>query len=102
MEDILRVLSWNLTVLSYVTGLILAGSTYCAIAALSMLGANMGNREDTIHWLLDRQVSSDDNTYGGFNGRVNKPTDTCYSFWAGGALDVLSFAMGITSRYWEH
>lgn len=24
----------------------------------------------------------------GLNGRFNKPADTCYSFWAGGALEV--------------
>ena len=26
---------------------------------------------------------------GGFCGRINKRGDTCYSFWVGGALDVL-------------
>jgi len=67
-----------------------AGSTYCCIAALSMLGAlDPVNQEDTIRWLISRQVSSSNKEYdGGFNGRVNKPSDTCYSFWAGGALDV--------------
>jgi len=47
-------------------------------------------KDDTIRWLVNRQVSSDDDEKGGFNGRVNKPADTCYSFWAGGALDVQS------------
>jgi geranylgeranyl transferase type-1 subunit beta len=55
-----------------------------------MLGAlDSAKQEDTIHWLKNRQVSSSDKEDdGGFNGRVNKPSDTCYSFWAGGALDV--------------
>ena len=26
---------------------------------------------------------------GGFNGRVNKPVDTCYSFWVGAMLSFL-------------
>lgn len=26
---------------------------------------------------------------GGFNGRPNKPVDTCYSFWTGAALKIL-------------
>lgn len=33
-----------------------------------------------------------DNITGGFCGRINKSGDTCYSFWVGGALDVLGFA----------
>lgn len=27
--------------------------------------------------------------WAGFNGRCNKRSDTCYSFWVGGSLDVL-------------
>lgn len=33
-------------------------------------------------WLLSRQID-------GFQGRPNKPVDTCYSFWIGGALKIL-------------
>ena len=32
--------------------------------------------------------SSSVDIFAGFNGRCNKPADTCYSFWAGGALAV--------------
>jgi geranylgeranyl transferase type-1 subunit beta len=91
MGVMLRVLNWNLMVHSHDTTLMLAGSTYCVIAALSMLGANMKNRVDTVHWLVTRQVSTEDDTYAGFNGRINKPADTCYSFWVGGALNVRPF-----------
>jgi len=28
-------------------------------------------------------------THNGFNGRCNKRTDTCYSFWVAGTLDIL-------------
>lgn len=33
-------------------------------------------------WCLYRQVD-------GFQGRPNKDTDTCYSFWVGGALKLI-------------
>ena len=32
-------------------------------------------------WCVNRQTN-------GFNGRVNKPTDSCYSFWIGSTLKV--------------
>jgi len=34
-------------------------------------------------WLLFRQED-------GFNGRPNKPVDSCYSFWIGSALKILN------------
>lgn len=43
--------------------------------------------EKTIKWLLKRQLS-DTEDFGGFEGRMNKSSDTCYSFWIGGALKV--------------
>ncbi|KAF3911607.1 hypothetical protein AA313_de0200708 [Arthrobotrys entomopaga] len=67
--------------------------------------------EKTLHWLLARQQAPTDvehpdfkqnshisppppcfpppATCNGFNGRDNKRTDTCYSFWVVGALDLL-------------
>lgn len=51
-----------------------------------MLGG-LGTDNDTVYWLVSRQSTERDET-GGFNGRVNKPVDTCYSFWVGGVLDV--------------
>lgn len=32
--------------------------------------------------------SDEELQWAGLNGRCNKPADTCYSFWAGGALAV--------------
>eukprot|EP00730_Choanoeca_flexa_P002544 TRINITY_DN11086_c0_g2_i4.p2 TRINITY_DN11086_c0_g2~~TRINITY_DN11086_c0_g2_i4.p2 ORF type:complete len:345 (+),score=58.81 TRINITY_DN11086_c0_g2_i4:1867-2901(+) len=64
-----------------------AGSTFCGVAALSMMG-NMDEVLDTtaranlVRWLVNRQET-------GFNGRPNKLIDTCYSFWVGGALTLL-------------
>jgi len=53
--------------------------------------------DDTIRWLASRQISTEDEEKGGFNGRVNKPADTCYSFWVGGALDILGVKEFVSS-----
>ncbi|EGF77587.1 hypothetical protein BATDEDRAFT_30650 [Batrachochytrium dendrobatidis JAM81] len=61
------------------------GSTYCAIASLWLmndLGDDVINKEKTIFWLLSRQET-------GFQGRINKAPDTCYSFWVGACLEML-------------
>ena len=63
------------------------GYTFCAIAALQLLG-----RTDTIDlealagYLTRRQMALE----GGFNGRANKLVDGCYSMWQGGALAIVS------------
>lgn len=63
------------------------GYTYCAVAALELVGClekcNLPSLRD---WLARRQMSLE----GGFNGRSNKLVDGCYSFWQGGALAILS------------
>jgi geranylgeranyl transferase type-1 subunit beta len=64
-----------------------AGSTYCALAALHLLGAldevvDADWRAALLQWLVSRQVS-------GFQGRCNKLPDTCYSFWVGASLRIL-------------
>jgi len=61
------------------------GPTFCAIAALSLMGKldeGLVSKKDTLSWCLSRQVS-------GFQGRANKPPDTCYSFWIGAAIEIL-------------
>jgi len=66
-----------------------AGLTFCAIAALSLMGTletalSKSQRSHLIRWLVLRQQS-------GFQGRPNKlPVDTCYSFWVPAALKLLS------------
>ncbi|KAJ3341799.1 Geranylgeranyl transferase type-1 subunit beta, partial [Kappamyces sp. JEL0680] len=56
-------------------------STYCALASLSLMGRlDVVDRDRAIHWLISRQSE-------GFHGRINKPDDTCYGYWIGGALD---------------
>lgn len=60
------------------------GSTYCACAALKLMGRldKIPRKALLRKFLASRQV-------GGFNGRVNKPPDTCYTFWVGGAMQIL-------------
>jgi geranylgeranyl transferase type-1 subunit beta len=61
------------------------GSTYCAVAALSLMGRLNGETIDIgalTEWLSARQTS-------GFQGRVNKVPDSCYGFWCGASLKLL-------------
>lgn len=63
------------------------GSTFCALASLVLLNKlnscfDQQQIERIIRWCLFRQKS-------GFQGRPNKPVDTCYSFWVGASLQLL-------------
>ncbi|EDO31665.1 predicted protein [Nematostella vectensis] len=68
------------------------GSTFCAIASLSLMNQldkvfTKSQLEKLIRWCIFRQKS-------GFHGRPNKPVDTCYAFWVGASLEILnSFKM---------
>jgi len=65
------------------------GSTFCALAALALmnkLDALIPHRRRRLErWLVMRMSSEE---YG-FNGRPNKPVDTCYTFWVGASLAIL-------------
>ncbi|KAF3282411.1 hypothetical protein TWF970_001817 [Orbilia oligospora] len=76
------------------------------------------NPSKTLHWLLSRQNAPTDpesfdsgshispppppfppsDAHNGFNGRDNKRTDTCYSFWVIGSLDLLKKAHLVNSE----
>jgi geranylgeranyl transferase type-1 subunit beta len=62
------------------------GTTFCAVASLYLSGQmdllSEKQLEKMKRWLLFRQE-------GGFQGRPNKPIDTCYSFWIGAALKII-------------
>ncbi|KAI3470719.1 hypothetical protein Pfo_027382 [Paulownia fortunei] len=72
------------------------GATYCAVASLKLMGfleedllsksvsCHIINVPLLLDWSLQRQALD-----GGFQGRANKPTDTCYAFWVGGVLRIL-------------
>ncbi|XP_032595268.1 geranylgeranyl transferase type-1 subunit beta isoform X2 [Drosophila grimshawi] len=63
------------------------GTTFCALAALELSGQlhrlDAATLERIKRWLVFRQMD-------GFQGRPNKPVDTCYSFWIGAALRILN------------
>ncbi|XP_071707127.1 geranylgeranyl transferase type-1 subunit beta [Rutidosis leptorrhynchoides] len=81
------------------------GATYCAVASLRL----MGFIEDDLvsqmtssciidvplllDWCLQRQAYD-----GGFQGRPNKASDTCYAFWIGGALRIIGAGKFIDDR----
>lgn len=72
------------------------GSTYCGVAALSMMGTlqELGEHRlsNLARWCLARQGRQTDRDTGagaGFQGRPNKPEDTCYAFWVGATLSLL-------------
>lgn len=62
------------------------GTTFCAVAALKLSDQldvlSPKVIEQIKRWLIFRQED-------GFNGRPNKPVDTCYSFWIGSTLKIL-------------
>ena len=69
------------------------GSTYCAVAALSLMG-RLETAVDVpalIDWLSARQMS-------GFQGRVNKVPDSCYGFWCGASLKLLGVFDAVVER----
>ncbi|KAH8402932.1 hypothetical protein KR222_000472 [Zaprionus bogoriensis] len=63
------------------------GTTFCALATLELSGQLHRLDATTVErikrWLIFRQMD-------GFQGRPNKPVDTCYSFWIGAALRILN------------
>lgn len=67
------------------------GYTFCALASfylLSKIGDESYKRinfEALAEWLTNRQLSS----LGGFNGRINKLIDSCYSFWVGACFELI-------------
>ncbi|KAL4566592.1 hypothetical protein LXL04_030711 [Taraxacum kok-saghyz] len=72
------------------------GATYCAVASLRLIGfieadllslsqsSSMIDVQLLLDWCLQRQAVD-----GGFQGRPNKTSDTCYAFWIGGVLRIL-------------
>jgi len=62
------------------------GSTYCVIASLALAGrlGCVPRCAALKRWILQRQTCQ-----GGFQGRVEKDADTCYSFWCGASAAIL-------------
>lgn len=61
------------------------GYTYCAVAALKILGAlDRIKRKEVVRWIQERQDIS-----GGLTGRTNKAVDSCYNYWVGASSKIL-------------
>lgn len=77
------------------------GSTFCAVASLMLMGClhtamSPQQLKRLQRWCILRQES-------GFQGRPNKPIDTCYSFWVGATLqllDILHLSDPDTNHYY--
>uniref|UniRef100_A0A8C4QG00 Geranylgeranyl transferase type-1 subunit beta n=1 Tax=Eptatretus burgeri TaxID=7764 RepID=A0A8C4QG00_EPTBU len=63
------------------------GSTFCAIASLHLMGRLATALSEPALWAVRRWCIF--RQQSGFQGRPNKPEDTCYSFWLGGTLQLL-------------
>ncbi|VWU52659.1 geranylgeranyl transferase type-2 subunit beta, putative [Hepatocystis sp. ex Piliocolobus tephrosceles] len=62
-----------------------AASVFCCVATLSLTqNLYLINEKKIAHWLSLRQTNN-----GGFNGRAEKLTDTCYSWWIYSSLILL-------------
>eukprot|EP00736_Rhodelphis_marinus_P011955 Rmarinus@m.16484 len=68
------------------------GSTYCAVASLSLLGCLdvhfppcSDARERLVRWCVLRRAP-------GYCGRINKPPDSCYAWWVRASLQLLGAA----------
>ena len=62
------------------------GYTYCAVACLALLGrVDEIDIESLLRWLIYRQKVNE----GGFDGRINKLVDVCYTFWQGAVFGIL-------------
>lgn len=70
-----------------------AGFSYCALAALRLLGAVdlVRDPEGLLRWAAQRQRPFE----GGCSGRTNKLVDACYSFWAGALPPLLMKGTGV-------
>lgn len=79
-----------------------AGICFCGLSALVLSDYNDNSNHNTEEKLIEkvdgekltrflvfRQVSSDDDNDGGFNGRLNKDSDTCYCFWVTSSLFLI-------------
>lgn len=63
------------------------GNTYCGFAASVLVGLEWTDqeKEELLDWVIMRQMTYE----GGFQGRVNKLVDSCYSFWIGGTFAMM-------------
>lgn len=97
--------------------LLAGGTTYCCVASFALASrlSSLPNARSLRRWLVSRQVrppvpapdsDSEESEEGddeepvevkemaGFQGRIGKDTDACYSFWCSAALKVSRSLLG--------
>ena len=73
------------------------GYTFCGVMILKMLNKlDLLDFNKTIRWLSARQMEF----AGGFNGRTNKLVDSCYTWWVGAPMRVISEHLNIPP-FWD-
>ena len=73
------------------------GYVHCGIGILYMLNClNEINLYSTIRWLSSRQMEYS----GGLQGRTNKLVDSCYSWWQGSSMKIISNYLNI-EPFWD-
>ncbi|ELP88317.1 geranylgeranyl transferase type-1 subunit beta, putative [Entamoeba invadens IP1] len=70
------------------------GSTFCAIQSISLMGMldKLTYVDELVQWLVQK-------SYLGFSGRINKPADTCYTYWIGATLKTLGCEALIDKKF---
>lgn len=80
-----------------------AGMTFVALASLYLAPLPSPPLPPPEIARTTRHLLSLHHPNGGFSGRLNKPADACYSFWAGAALKILGqdkLVDGVKMREW--
>lgn len=82
------------------------GSTFCALSCLKMSSTEIPNYEKLVRFLVTKQEKSlgltDFVSSSGFVGRTNKIADTCYTFWVGSCIRLLSIENYIDQKELEN
>lgn len=73
------------------------GYVHCAVGIMNILGKlDSLNLDSLIRWISMKQMEFS----GGFQGRVNKLVDSCYSWWIGSSCKIISEHLGI-EPFWN-
>lgn len=74
-----------------------SGAIYCAVASYTLMDYDVPNRAETLEFLVDRQSANEsiyfckkEDDLVGVQGRVGKIPDSCYTFWVGASIKILT------------
>lgn len=73
------------------------GYVHCAVGIMNIIGKlDLLDLDSLIKWICLKQMEFN----GGFQGRVNKLVDSCYSWWIGSSGKIISDHLGI-EPFWN-